>query len=102
MRDRVAAVAFGGDYRLDIGLGYLFADSVSIVTAIRKESLDFVADHPEQGRKALYIVCLPWRQDISEWAPLSITSGVELGGEPAPRSAKRLGFLSPFFMPTAQ
>ncbi len=102
MGDRVAAVAFGGDYRLDMGFGDLFADSVGIVTAIRKERLDLVADHPEQGRKPVHIVGLPWRQDVSEWTPLSITSGVELGGEPAARSAKRLGFLSPFFMPTAQ
>jgi hypothetical protein len=50
----------------------------------------------------LYIVRLTWRQDISKWTPLSITSGVEFGAEPAARSAKRLGFLSPLFMPTAQ
>lgn len=34
--------------------------------------------------------------------PLRIASGMELGGEAAARSAKRLGLLCPLFMPTAQ
>jgi hypothetical protein len=42
------------------------------------------------------------RQDEAERAALGVATGVELGGEAAARSAKRLGFLSPLFMPAAQ
>ena len=102
MRDRVSAVAFGRDHGLDIGLGDLFADGVGIVTTICEEGLDLVADHTKQRRKALHIMGLTRRQYEAEREPSSIASGVELGGEAAARSAKRLGFLSPLFMPTAQ
>lgn len=102
MRGRIAAIAFGGDDRLDTGLGDLFADGIGIVTAIREERLYPVADHAEQRCKALDIVGLPRCQDEAERTPPGIASGMELGGEAAARSAKRLGFLSPLFMPTAQ
>ncbi len=102
MRDRVSAVAFGRDHGLDIGLGDLFADGVGIVTTICEEGLDLVADHAEQRRKAMHIVGLARRQYEAEREAPGIASGVELGGEAAARSAKRLGFLSPLFMPTAQ
>jgi hypothetical protein len=41
-------------------------------------------------------------QDEAERAAFGVAAGVELGGEAAARSAKRLGFLSPFFVPAAQ
>jgi len=41
-------------------------------------------------------------QDEAERPPLRIAPGMELGGEAAARSAKRLGLLRPLFMPTAQ
>jgi hypothetical protein len=100
--DRRSAVGFGRDHRLDIGPGDLFADGIGIVTAIRKEGLDPVADHTEQRRKAVHIMRLSRRQNETEWTSLGIASGVKLGGEAAARPTKRLGFLSPLFMPTAQ
>ena len=84
MRDRVPAVVFGGDHGLDIGLGDLFADDVGIVTAIREERLDLVADHAEQRRKALHIVGLARCQHEAKRAAPGIASGVELGAEAAP------------------
>lgn len=102
VRDRRAAVGFGRDHCLDIGLSDLFADGVGIVTAIREEGLDPVADHAEQRRKAVHIMRLSRRQNEAKRTSLGIASGVKLGGEAAARPAKRLGFLSPLFMPTAQ
>jgi hypothetical protein len=104
--DRVSAVAFGRDHGLDISLGDLFADGVGIVTTICEEGLDLVADHAEhhaeQRRKTMHIVGLARRQYEAERETPGIASGVELGSEAAARSAKRLGFLSALFMPTAQ
>jgi len=102
MGDRVASVAFGGYNRLDIGAGDLFANGVSVIAFIGEERLYPVGNHPEQRYKALVVVCLSGRQDEAERPPLRIAPGMELGGEAAARSAKRLGFLSPLFMPTAQ
>lgn len=96
------AVALGGDNGFDFGLGKFFADGVAVIAFVAKERLDLVADHPEEWRKTVDVVRLSRRQDEAERAALGIASGMEFGGEAAPRSAKRLGFLSPLFMPTAQ
>ena len=69
---------------------------------VAEEGFDLVADHPEERRKAVDIMGLPRRQNIAEWSALGIASGMEFGGKSPTRSAKRLGFLSPLFMPTAQ
>lgn len=98
---RVFAVAFSRDDGLDPSLRQLFANSVGIVALVGQQRFDLVGDHPEQRREAVDIVRFSTRQDEAERAALGIATGVELGGEPAARSAKRLGFLSPLFMPTA-
>lgn len=102
MWDRVAPVAFRGDDRLDLGSGDLFADGIGVIALVCKERLDPVGNHSEQWRKALRVVRLPGRQDEAERAAFRIAAGMEFGGEAAARSAKRLGLLSPLFMPTAQ
>ena len=102
MRGGFAPVAFGRDDRLDIGLGDLFADGVRVISFVGKESFDPDGDHPEQGGKTLRIVRLSGRQHEAKRAAFGIASGMKFCGEAATRSAKRLGFLSPLFMPTAQ
>lgn len=78
------------------------ANGVGVVTLVGEESLDPIGDHAEQGRKALGIVRLPGRQDEAERSTFRIAAGMELSGEAAARSTKRLGFLRPLFMPTTQ
>jgi hypothetical protein len=82
--------------------GDLLADGVGIIAAIGQQCFGLVGNHPEQRAEALHIVSFAGRQDETERAALSITGGVELCRETASRSTKRLGRLSPFFMPTAQ
>lgn len=100
--ERITAIAFGGDHRLDTCVCDLVADGVGIVAAIGEEGLDLVADHPEQRRKALHIVRLAGRQHEAERSAPGVATGVELGGEAAARASERLCLLSPLFMPTAQ
>lgn len=102
MGDRVAPVALGRYDSLNIGAGDLFANGVSVIALVGEECIDPVGNHPEQRCKTLGIVRLSGRQDEAKRPPLCIASGMELGGEAAARSAKRLGLLSPLFMPTAQ
>ena len=45
---------------------------------------------------------LSGRQDEAERSAFRVAPGMEFGCETAARSAKRLGLLSPLFMPTAQ
>ena len=102
MRDGDAAVALGGDDRLDASGGDFRADGVGVIALIGKQRLDPVAEHPEQRTKSLDIVRLTRRQDEAERSALSVAAGVELGGKAAARPAKPLGLLIPFFSPTAQ
>lgn len=97
-----SAVALGGDDGLDFGLGEFFADGVAVIALVSEKGLDLVADHSKERRKTVDVVRLSRRQNEAERASFGITSGVEFGGKAAARSAKRLGFLSPLFMPTAQ
>lgn len=69
---------------------------------VGEERLDLVGDHPEQRREALSIMRLSARQDEAWRSAFRIAPGMEPGCETAARSAKRLGLLSPLFMPTAQ
>ncbi len=102
VRRRVLAVSLGGDDGLDLGLRQLLANSVGIVALVGQQRFDLVGDHPQQWREALDVVCLSARQDEAERAAFGVTAGMELGGEAATRSTKRLCLLSPFFIPTAQ
>ncbi len=102
MRGRIAPVYLGGDHRLDPGRLDLLADCIGIVATIGQEGLNLVSYHAEQRCEALHIVCLPRRQHEAERKASGVAPCVELGGEAASRSAKRLGLLSPLFMPTAQ
>lgn len=102
MRSGGFPVALGRDDGLDFGFGEFFADGISIIAAIRQERLDFVGDHAKERREALDVVRLSRRQNEAERTALGIAPCMEFGGEAAARSAKRLGFLSPLFMPTAQ
>jgi hypothetical protein len=56
----------------------------------------------EAATALAHVTCLPTRQDESERAALGVAAGMELGDEAASRSARRLGLLSPLFMPNAQ
>ena len=98
----VAAVAPCGDHSLDAGSDDLLADGIGVIAAVGEERFDPIADHPEQRCKALNVVRLAGRQHEAEWEASGIASCVKLGAEAASRSAKRLGLLSPLFMPTAQ
>ena len=102
MRGGGFAVALGGDNGFDFGVGKFFSDGVAVIAFVAKECLDLVADHPKERRKTVDIVGLPRCQNEAKRAALCIASGMEFGGKAAARSAKRLGFLSPLFMPTAQ
>ena len=102
MRGRGTAIALCRDDRLDVGLGNLLADGVCVIAFVGEQSLDPAGDHPEQGSKALRVVGLSGRQYEAERSAFRVTARMELGGEAASRSAKRLGLLSPLFMPTAQ
>jgi len=90
------------DHGLSARDGDLGTDGVGVVTAISEQGMDPVSDHAEQRAKALHIMRLSRRQHEAERTAFRIASGMELGGEAAARSAKRLGLLSPLFMPTAQ
>ena len=98
----IAPVALGRDHRLDASRLDLLADGIGIVSPIGQEGLDPVGYHAEQWSKALHIVGLSRCQHEAERETSGIAPCVELGGEAASRSAKRLGLLSPLFMPTAQ
>lgn len=102
VRDRLTSVALCRNDGFDVGLGDLFANGISVITLVGEKRLDPVGDHPEQRRKALNVMRLSGGQDEAERAAFRIASGMKLGGEAAARSAKRLGLLSPLFMPTAQ
>nr|WP_244662171.1 hypothetical protein [Mesorhizobium huakuii] len=72
------------------------------MTLVRQERLDTVGDHSKQRVEALNIMRLARCQDEAERSAFSVAPRMEFGGEAAARSAKRLSFLSPLFMPTAQ
>ena len=99
---RVLAVAFGRDHSLDFRIGQFLTDGVGVIALVGEQRCDAVHEHPEQRVEALDIMRLSRRQHETEWAALGVAAGVELAREAAARSAKRLGFLSPLFMPTAQ
>ena len=73
-----------------------------MIALVRQERLDTVGDHSKQRAEALNIVRLAGCQDEAERSAFSVAPRMEFGGEAAARSAKRLGFLIPLFMPTAQ
>lgn len=102
MRDRLPPIALGDDDGLDYRFFEFLANGIGIIALVRQQRLDLVGDHAEQRAKTLNVVALPRRQDKAERAAFGIASGVEFGAEAPSRSAKRLGFLSPLFMPTAQ
>ena len=102
MRGGITPARLGRDHRLDARRLNLFADRIGIVSPISQEGLDPVSYHAEQRCEALHIVRLPRCQHEAEGQASGIAPCVELGGEAAARSAKRLGLLSPLFMPTAQ
>ncbi|GEM_PF-1265272 len=102
VRDGVAPVDLGRDHRLDARCLDLLADRIGIVAPIGQEGLDPVGYHAEQRSEALHIVRLSGCQHEAEREASGIASCVKLGAEAASRSAKRLGLLSPLFMPTAQ
>ena len=102
MRDGLAPVAFRRNDGLDVGIGDLLANGIGIIALVGEECLDPVSDHSKQRREALNVVRLPGRQHKAERTAFGVASGMEFGGEAAARSAKRLGLLSPLFMPTAQ
>ena len=80
----------------------LLADGVGVVAAIGEQCFGLVRDHVEELAEALHIVCLAGRHDEAERPAFPVAAGMEFGGEATARSAKRLGRLSPLFMPTAQ
>ena len=90
------------DHSLDFGLGQFLTDGVGVVALVRQQRLDSIREHAEQRAEAMDIVRLAGRQHEPERATFGVASSVELGGEAAARSAKRLGLLIPFFSPTAQ
>lgn len=102
MRHGRAPVALGRDDSLDIGFRQLLADGICVISLVGQQRLDLVSNHSEERAKALDIMGLPRRQDKAERAAFGVAPGVEFGAEAAARSAKRLGFLSPLFIPTAQ
>ncbi len=102
MRSGVTTVDLGRDHGLDACRLDLLADRIGIVSPIGQEGLDPVGYHAEQWSKALHIVGLSRCQHEAERETSGIAPCVELGGESTSRSAKRLGLLSPLFMPTAQ
>lgn len=92
----------GGDHCFDVCAGDLVADAIGVIAAIGEEGLDPLANHPEQGCKALHITRLTRRQHEAERETPGIALGVDLGSEAAALSAERLRLPSPLFMPTAQ
>src|SRR3546814_20617873 len=95
----MAPVDLVRDYRLYTVCLDLLADCVGIVAPISEEGPDPVANHAEQRRKALHIVRLSGRQPEAEREASGGASGVELGGEAASRTTKRLGVQSSLFIP---
>ena len=102
MWDGFASVALGRDDGFDFICGQFLTDGIGVVAFVGQQRLDLVGDHAQQWPEALDIVGLPRCQDKAERATFGVAPGVEFGAEAAARSAKRLGFLSPLFMPTAQ
>lgn len=96
----IAPVDLGPDHRRDTCCFDLLADHIGIVAPISQKSLDPAVYHAEQRSEALHIVGLSGCQHEAEREASGIAPCVELGGEAASRSAKRLGLLSPLFMPT--
>ena len=102
MQGRCASPLLRRDHGLGARDSDLGADGVGVVAAVGEQGMDPIGDHAEQRAEALHIMLLPRRQHEAERTAFRITPGVELGSEAAARSAKRLGLLSPLFMPTAQ
>ena len=102
MRDRFTSVALGRDDGFDFGCSQFLTDGIGVVAFVGQQRLDLVGDQAQQWAKALDVVGLPRGQDKAERATFGVAPGVEFGAEATARSAKRLGFLSPLFMPTAQ
>ena len=91
VRDGYAAVALGGDDRLDARCCDFRADGVGVIALVDEQRVDPVAEHPEQRAKALHVVRLARCQDEAERSALSVAAGVELGGEAAARPAEPPG-----------
>jgi hypothetical protein len=68
VRDVRAAIAFGGDNRLDTCSGKFRTDGISAVTLVDEQGFDAVSGLPEQWAKALNVVCLTRCQDEAERA----------------------------------
>lgn len=102
MGDGLASIALGRDDGFDFGFRQFLPDNIGVIALVGQHRLDLVGDHAQQRAKALDIVGLSRCQDKAERAAFGVAPGVEFGTEAAARSAKRLGFLSPLFMPTAQ
>ena len=96
MFSRFAPIALCGNDGFNVGICQFLADDICIVALVPQQCLDLVRDHAEQRTKALNIVAQLQRQDEAERSAFGIAAGVELCAESASRSAKRLGFLSPF------
>ena len=92
--DGVRATVTDDSFYFDCG--QFLPDGVGIVAPVGKQGLDLVDDHAEQQPKTLNVVTLARRQHKPEGAALCVASVVEFGAETASRSAKSLGFLSPF------
>lgn len=91
----IAASALGWDHRLDAMEGELFADGVGVVAPIGEQRLGLIRDHAEKWSETLHIMRPARHRDATERPAFPAAAGVELGGEAASRSAKRLGRLSP-------
>ena len=101
MLGRMAAIALCGNDGLDFSFGDVFANGVCVIAHAGEQRLGPLYEHPEQRGKTLCIVSLSGRQNEAKRSAPRVAAGMELGGEPAARSAMRLGRLSPLFMPTA-
>lgn len=95
MEGRIATTTLGRDHGSDTVERDLLANGVGVIATIGEQRLGLIGDHPEQRAEALHIVGFARRQDEAERTAFSVTGGVEFRGEPAARSAKRLGRLSP-------
>lgn len=101
MGNRVPPIAFGGDDGLDCVTVQFVANNVGIIAIGGQQSLDPVSDHVKQWANALNVMALHRRQDRAERPASADAPGVEFGAEATAQPAKRLGFLSPLYMPTA-
>jgi hypothetical protein len=75
---------------------------VGVVAFVGKQGVDLVADHAQERREPLDVMCLSRREREAKRPAFAVAARMDFGREAAARTAKGLLILSPPFFPAAQ